>query len=534
MEHIFYGYGFFERALNDLLTIVTILLYSTITNYSFLFPILQRMIEMVMTMMMDILSHASNAPPLEFSSVSKHFITLAGILHHLWIKNKFQINKSQLMILVDKDMIQLSPSILQAIPNANEIIDKLAKDLTHIFTSDNFQERDLQTLSMQDALNFIIAYEHYKAENYHEKDYQSLFGVNIDSFIQVFRFRVRREIERNSRTPDFSVILSDILMLESYQSFLKQIYASDKNNSSFNDPQQRRNTFKKLLIACLNTLNPDILIKELKSIESLQSNPDQLPDVKFHRSIGHKIIRPKNLFEAVNYYENVNIPTQEKIEHLLNIIEEYYSAILDADQAVIRVFEPAVVNELKDKLMGRPLPSLTGNGNGSGDTSGNSHPLRMGLNSNMEVNQAKFEGEHSLRKLATYLMLIRERYTQEVLLRHGLTTTYLDYLIKKFSPATTATSSSSSSSFSSHRNHQHDHHGENITQRLKEWNEYFNPPAVKSGGGGVMYYPEKMKKLLLTCHHSSQENSRDNALRATLYNEKTIQPLCKVKTIGEK
>jgi hypothetical protein len=392
----------------------------------------------------------------------------------------------------------LPREVLEEVPNASKIIEDFADEAYHLFSSDHFSERDRQTLSVQDLLNFAASFVDYKSRRLQKECEEEE--------------EKRKKKNKNSLEFDKEVFRKMIVdsLLEKYpehplpsperQEWFAARFAS-LWNSQFTkllekkQPQPMvmdKKQFRVLVQSILTSLPPAALVSELQKIE---------------RSLaaGGGATRGNDLYQWMSYYENVSIDPGEKVERLLDLVQDYYQTILHADEIVLKEFEPELLQDFRERVMGRLVfPSV---------------PLIF----------LKNERENFHTRIAAHLQAARDRLTGQLLLRHGLTLSQFEYLLSKFS--------------STRSDNEIDH-------LINDWHSYFQPSPETLANPSARCYPKVLKEKLVTGQLADQHHQRkgetelggmsvvDEKVLATyrklLYTDEHIQNLVKVRRLGDR
>ncbi len=280
--------------------------------------------------------------------------------------------------------------------------------------------------------------------------------------------------------------------------------------------------FEHFFTAYLNTIEPHTLIEELKKMEEAikkEHQGTQSKQIKQEDEKNNKNTMKNNLYSHMRYYEDVLINGIKKREELLDIIQEFYSSIMKADEMVINGMESMLLYELQSSLLGRSV----------------SHLERIppyGFLPANEFNRLPAVLQRMLIKKQMFFhdflviqALSRERYLQSVLYEHGLTVPYFKYLIKKYSA-----------------------HYPEVQQLVETWESYFDPTAIplsrdrgrdeigEAAGDrrkqrndvvwSIKYvnsnnYPERLKKLLI--------KDESDVVRRMIYDDVTVGRMSSLK-----
>jgi hypothetical protein len=425
----------------------------------------------VMVYFKDMLSKLPENPPVEFSlfaTVQYSLIVLVSSFF-IGIPKEFRQRLSERRSKNGELEVFLSPEKRK---EAQETIAKLSKNLIHIFSSDYFEEKDRQSMSHQDIINFIIAFEHYKQKNLPKKSYYSFYIMNPSFSSLFFQPQFYTSIPKKKEFDDKMFYSSVDSFLHKVLSFEYPISESDFSFKKERGPI-RAKEFEKIVIRCLKTLDPTVLEKELMKIQIALELHAQGRD----RSTD-------DLFSFCNYFENNNIPKATKVEKLLDIIQEYYMSVLQSDEVVLSFYEPKLFEEFQEKLMGRYLNAT------------NLTQLQPPMKTAREMLITKLHG---------FLTVGRVRYTTAVLHNHGMTLPYFEYLLKKFSTDSPE-----------------------IRELLKEWNQYFR--ITKDDEKDTVTYRKKFQDLLLTNASLSKRHKND---RKFCYTETVLQGFTHVRLLTE-
>jgi hypothetical protein len=422
----------------------------------------------------DMISKQPEGPPVEFSLV-RTINYFAVVLFHSWnyyyygLPKPFQERFRQGFVRNDNLELALPPEKQK---EAQETIAKLSKSLIHIFSSDYFEEKERQSMSHQDIINFIIAFEHYKQSKFPKLGFFPVYILHPSFSSKFFQPEFYTSIPKKKEFDEKMFYPVVDTLLRKALAFEYPISESDLSRRKERGPI-RAKEFEKIVTRCLNTLHPTILERELMKIQISLGLHTQGRDRD-----------TDDLFSFCNYFENYNIPKAVKVEKLLDIIQEYYTSILQSDEVVLSFYEPELFEEFQEKLMGRYLNAT------------NLTQLQPPMKTAREMLITKLHG---------FLTMGRVRYTTAVLHNHGMTLPYFEYLLKKFSTDSPE-----------------------IRELLKEWNQYFR--VTKEEEKDTVTYRKKFQELLLANASQAKRHKND---RKFCYTESVLQGFTHVRLLTE-
>ncbi len=473
--------------------------------------------------------------------------------------NQLLLNLLPAAVYPTPQRLTLHPIVEKEVPNAKEIIHQVSKDIFKLYSSDH------QTLSHADLHNCIVRLENYKKHFLPADKTLPLYFVDETVVMRLLTVisperleRISEEREASSKSPPSAYELlighdnergKEFTDRSSYmkimQPALSEMPLNDFINAIFNPSslshERKGNTsasstmisalqenhlqaafpfiarhysdvirinypagrltqaeFEHFFRSYLNTIEPHTLIEELKKMEQAVNKENR--EAQGKQSDEKKTTN--NLYAHMRYYEDLQVNGIKKKEELLDIIQEFYSSIMKADEMIINGMEPMLLYELQASLLGRSVSLFEGISPYISPQSPEFINDLSELGRFMVLRKQKFVND-----LRPALFVHRIRYLESTLYQHGLTMSSLTDLIDKYSAVYP-----------------------DVLEVVREWDCYFDPTPLRRQGNDVVpsiqyansnNYPERLKKLLI--------KDDNDVVRKIIYDDVTVGRMSSLK-----